>query len=405
MAIVNRPFRQQRQRDYTPWILTLLMIALWAGLHAALQTSFFGASGYNTYTLQALSWREGRLYLSRDYPHLELAVYQGNYYVSFPPVPSLVLLPLTFLFGENTPDNLLVKVYALGACLLVYRALKKAGYGKVAGGALAFLFCFGSSLLPLTLSGAVWYHAQMLAFFLTIAALVLLTEDRPTLALFCYALSVGCRPFNALYALPIFFVYFSIHARARVSLLQAGKRLLPGICLGLCVAVGLAAYNYVRFGNLLEFGHNYLPEFSTQGGTQFSLKHVAGNLKTFLWGLPLTKTNGQWQFARFGYSILLACLAITLALVRGLVDLFSRKMTLEKAVVLLTMILHLFLLLLHRTFGGFQLGARYAVDTLPYCFFYQMLGKKEKGWTIAQLACLVPTFLFLVVAVYYVHIG
>lgn len=99
MASTNRAFRHQRQRDYTPWILTLLMIALWAGLHAALQTSFFGPSGYSTYTLQALAWREGRLFLSRDYPHLELAVYQGNYYVSFPPVPSLVLLPLTFLCG------------------------------------------------------------------------------------------------------------------------------------------------------------------------------------------------------------------------------------------------------------------------------------------------------------------
>src|SRR5699024_10589027 len=34
----------------------------------------FGTSAYNTYTLQALSWREGRTWLSQDYPHLELEI-------------------------------------------------------------------------------------------------------------------------------------------------------------------------------------------------------------------------------------------------------------------------------------------------------------------------------------------
>ena len=150
-------------------------------------------------------------------PYLELAVYEGEYYVSFPPLPSVILWPLTFLFGMATPDNLLVKLYALGACLMMYAALKRAGYSRISAGLFAFFFCFASSMLPMTLDGAVWYHAQVLAFFLTTASICLMTMDRLTLSLLCYALAVACRPFSALYAAPLFFTYFSLHRRAGIS--------------------------------------------------------------------------------------------------------------------------------------------------------------------------------------------
>ena len=63
----------------------------------------FGTSAYNTYTLQALSWREGRTWLSQDYPHLELAIFEGRYYVSFPPVPSLPCFCCRFSARQTRP--------------------------------------------------------------------------------------------------------------------------------------------------------------------------------------------------------------------------------------------------------------------------------------------------------------
>ena len=185
------------RRDKTPLYLIGAMVILWAILHALTGGGFWGPTSYNTYTRQAMAWREGLLHLPKDVPHLELAVYEGEYYVSFPPLPSVILWPLTFLFGMDTPDNLMVKLYALFACLMMYCALKRAGYERPFAAIFAFLFCFASSLLPMTLNGAVWYHAQVLAFFLIIASICLLTLDWPTLALFCYALSICCRPFHA----------------------------------------------------------------------------------------------------------------------------------------------------------------------------------------------------------------
>lgn len=366
------------KRDYSPWILTAVVLGMWALLHAWLGGSFFGPSAYNTYTRQAMAWREGLLHLPQDVPYLELAVYQGEYYVSFPPLPSLILLPFTFFFGMDTPDNLLVKLYALFACLMIDRALKKAGYGKIQAAAVAFLFCFASSLLPLTMNGAVWYHAQTLAFCLTVLSVCLLSEDRPTLSLLCCALSVGCRPFNALYLIPWFFVWFSLHIRARLPLREALRPLIPGVCLGLAVASALAGYNVARFGNPLEFGHNYLPEFSFQGGIQFSVNHVWKNLQTFLFGLPVEYKEDALHIKIFGFSMLLACPVLTLMLAGCIVDLCKRRLRWEKAVVLLTCVLHAFLLLLHRTFGGYQLGARYAVDLMPYALFFLLLTPEKK---------------------------
>ena len=393
-----------RRRDWTPLLLAAAMCGLWLLLHALIGGDFFGPTYYNTYTRQAMAWRQGLTHLPEDVPYLELAVYEGEYYVSFPPLPSVILLPLTFLFGMDTPDNLLVKLYALGACLLMYSALKRAGYGRLSAGLFAFFFCFASSMLPMTLNGAVWYHAQVLGFFLTTAALCLLTMDHITLSLLCFALSVACRPFSALYAIPLFFSYFSLSRRDGIPWKNTWKPLIPGICLGLCVAFGLGLYNFIRFGNPLEFGHNYLPEFSFQGGIQFSVDHVIGHLSTFLWGWPLESGTDGLVFRKFGYSMLLACPTLLLMLIGFVNDLNDRRFSREKLMVLITFVLHAFLLLTHRTFGGFQLGARYAVDLIPYSFFYLLLTPEKKKIRWIEAVFLAAALIFTIVGVTQVHI-
>ena len=121
-------FRRLRKMDYTPLVLLMLMAGMWAVLHAVTGIKALGSSAYNTYTLQALAWRDGHTWVENRL-HLELAIFGGQYYVSFPPVPSVILWPLTVLFGEMTPDNLLVKLYALGACMLMYFTRKPPLYG------------------------------------------------------------------------------------------------------------------------------------------------------------------------------------------------------------------------------------------------------------------------------------
>ena len=83
---------KRRTRMERRYALLALIIGFWlTGVAVQMLTggSFAGSSAYNSYTLQAMAWRDGMVSLGRDYPHLELAVYNNDWYVSFPPVPSV----------------------------------------------------------------------------------------------------------------------------------------------------------------------------------------------------------------------------------------------------------------------------------------------------------------------------
>ena len=363
--------------DPVPVLLVLLMGITWTGLHLVTGIPFAGTSAYKSYTLQAMAWREGHTWVN-NLSYLELAVYEGRYYVSFPPLPSVVLFPLTFLFGWDTPDNLLVKLYTCTAVLMMYRALNNLGENRIRAAAWAFLSAFASSLLPLTLEGAVWYHAQVLAYGLITASIYFLTADRPAVSLLCYALSVACRPFDALYGILLIAVYSLICIREGKNVKYVIRRLRTGVIAGLCVAVMIGAYNAIRFGNPLEFGHNYLPEFSTQGGIQFSLAHVPKNAKVCFCGMPFSISDGKLSLNKFGFSVLIACPAILFLFIRFMIDLFRKNMNTERAVLFAVFLVHLLLILMHRTFGAYQFGARYCADLLPYAFFYRLIGKSDK---------------------------
>ena len=51
-------------------------------------------------------------------------------------------------------------------------------------------------------------------------------------------------------------------------------------------------------------------------------------------------------------------------------DVLKRRAGAYQTLIILLFALHLLLLLSYRTFGGFQFGARYAVDLIPYAFAY-----------------------------------
>lgn len=360
-------FRSLKQYR-TPLYLFLACCMLLASVHLLQHSSPLTSSLYNTYTLQALQWRKGMIALDQNVEHLELAIYKDQYFVSFPPVPTLPVFLLTFFFDSKVPDTLLVQGYAIGLCLLVYRLLKRR-IPELPAALVAFLFCFASSLLPLLQNGAVWYQAQLLALLLIIWALERMDQDHPTFSLFLYALAVGCRPLSVLYGPLLMFLFWRKHRNLR--------RLLPGILAGLSVAALYAWYNWVRFENIFEFGHNYLPEFSFQGGVQFSLDHIKKNIPTFVLGLPFEENDRlNWQLKQFGFSFFLANPLLLCLLIVFIWDLLRKRLSAFQAMTFGMFTLHCLLLLSHRTCGGFQYGARYWIDCLAYALLYPLFSKE-----------------------------
>lgn len=326
---------------------------------------------YLSYALQAEAWLNGRLDLGQDYSWLELAIYEGKYYVSFPPFPSYVMLPLVALFGRSVPDGLTVLPTLL---LGVYYAIKL--YRELNGPrtqeAFWVLFLFlGTGYLFIGVNAWVWFIAQSMCFTLSLMALYYAARGRGGISLTCWACSVGCRPMTAL--------FFPLLAYMLVRRLQADTPDVPAArivlkklywAIGPCIlAASYMALNYLRFGNVLEFGHNYLPEFTRTPTGQFSLSYLPENLMNLL-RLPYREENRLVFQSVNGFAFWLADPLFIVAAAAWGYDLVCRRTALGiRVMVPLLSLAYIFVICCHRTLGGWQFGDRYLLDVLPYLFF------------------------------------
>ena len=403
MKMRGRDGRSSLAGKYLPPLLMvvgfwMVLIFLWKLIGGP----FAGTTHYNSYTLQAMAWRAGNVSLGRDYPHLELAVYNGDWYVSFPPVPSVPLYLLTFFFGLNTPDSLLVKLYVLAAVVSVYIMLARRKWNRWHAVFLSLCAALGGSMLPLAMSGAVWYQAQTLAFGLMCVSVLLMMRGKITPSLFLYALAVGCRPFDVCYGPLLMLVWY--WKRRPASLSEAAYELRRGVALGLCVAAGYAVYNMVRFGNPLEFGHNYLPEFTRSANGQFSLSYLSANIRRFVFGLPVYWGENGLEVEKFGASAFLCNPMLLLLIIWYLSDIVRRRASWAHHLTILLFFIQLFLLLLHRTGGGFQLGARYAADLVPYSLIYLGLRRRKRSLAWWEISVLLAGLILAFIGTTIVHI-
>ena len=371
------------------WILIGTLLLLFCGyilFHDLFGGTLLVYNDYDAYTLQALAWRDGQTALSQNYTWLELAVFNGSYYVSFPPVPSLVMLPLTFIFNADVPSNFVAMAYALSSIAFAYRCFRKIGTRDIYAMFWALFFVMGSNMLWMSTEGGSWFLAQGLNLTLCFGAIWSLLCGKKALCLILLAFAVGCRPFSICLLFAVF-LYICIEEWKKSPVRKAGlilsqfKYLIVPVIIGICYCL----YNYSRFLNPFEFGHNYLPEFSAPGSAQFGLRYFLTN--TFNIFLRPVTLNGDLalNFPQFdGFMFFIANPIFLVWFVLLVRDVIVKRMTREQLLFSLALAANLILLLVHKTFGGWQFGARYTVDLLPCVLLYFLLGKKEnpRKWEV-----------------------
>ena len=382
---------ETRRERLTLWVMLSLMTLGYVLLSLLTDGDLFRHEMQDSYTEQALNWLQGRLWIAdgERYTWLELAIYDRKYWCSFPPVPALVILPLALIFGQATPNNLLVGIYGLVSAALAFKLMRRFGRSCPASAFWSVFLVWGSNMLWMTTYGGVWFQAQALCMVLSLGGCLAAVSDKKGLSLFLLALAVGCRPFTAVF-LPVFVLCFAWQERENGGLWRALLRQWRH-CLGaVAVALALMGYNYARFGDPLQFGHDYLPEFTEAEHGQFTLCYLWPNLRRILFE-PVRIRDGALSFPVFdGFMFYVAnplFLALFYEQIRALV---TRRTDFTGTALTLGMVIELLLLCMHKTFGGWQFGCRYTCDLLPFALLYIARRGRTKTspalWALAALA-------------------
>ncbi len=350
---------------------------------------------YNSYALQAQSWLEGRLDLGKDYPYLELAIYNSKYYVSFPPFPSYVLLPFAVFCGADTPDGWIALASALIGAVYVYGITGHFGLKSGARLLWTLFAVVASNVLLTSMTGWVWFIAQNMAFTLSAGAIYYALKKKGGVSLTLWAMSVGCRPLQILFAPVLLMLLYSGIKRDEPELRLSGmiKRYWVWCIGAVIVAVSYMALNYARFGSIAQFGHDYLPEFSEQKELgQFNIGYLKNNLASLL-KLPEYK-DGKLEYPMFnGMNMFMVSPLFAAALVMFVISLFRRgsQRKLLPCVIFALTLLQLIATCMHATMGGAHFGNRYTNDCLPYVLLLALSVRPDTDMTEKAI---LPLFIF-----------
>ncbi len=259
--------------------------------------------------LLAQAFLDGKLYLVSPEQTYDLTLHLGRWYVPPPPLPALLMLPYVSLVGSGNVNTVLFSIFfAAVNCMIVFLILdelRKRDWIKLGRGDLLWLvalFGLGTPHWWVGTLGMEWFVSQVVAVtFLALAILFVLKRWSPWLAGLGLGLAMASRP--------NLFVIWPLLLAIAVQIVREGgagdqkwswrwmagwvvKSVLPVVL----VVAGLLLYNYLRFGNPLDFGFmdingaTRIVENARKYGI-YNLHFVPINLNVMLLKLPAFKAS------------------------------------------------------------------------------------------------------------------
>jgi hypothetical protein len=296
-------------------------------------------------------------------------------YMSFPPFPTLVMLPSALFGGRAGNDvipTLVIAALILPLALGVLRRLARAGLSRrsVADDLwLVATLAFGSVLFFSAVQGKVWYTAHVVGVALAlIYAWAAIEASHPVIAGLALGAAALTRTAMAFMVILFLCEAWRMHGglaawRAdRRALLRALRRPLVAFALPLAAfAIAGMAYNYARFGAPTEFGHTYLEVRQQAQIEQFGLAsyHYLGrNLAVAFTLLPeLLPRPPYLQISGHGLALWFTTPVLLLVLWP------REKNPLHRALWLCVLVVAL-PSLLYQNSGWVQFGYRFSLDYL-----------------------------------------
>ena len=208
----------------------------------------------------ANAWLHGRADLDGTYyTWIELALYHGQWFVPFPPTPTVAVLPFVAIFGQTFDTSLTSAIAGAIGVWLMWGLLLQLGLNRRTAVFLTVTWAFGSEFFWTSVVGGTHLFAETLAATLVIAVVRLaLARRAPILAGLLLGAAVGAR-LPVVFVLPLVVgLYAGLPTRlGRPSREQVAETAAVGLGM-LGPALGIAAYNVLRFGSPLEFGYGLI---------------------------------------------------------------------------------------------------------------------------------------------------
>jgi hypothetical protein len=311
-------------------------------------------------------------------------------YMSFPPLPTMVMLPSALISGRAGNDVLptvLIAALILPLGFALLRRLVAAGMSTRTVGDDLWLVAtlgFGTVLWFSAVQGKVWFTAHVIGVALAVTyAWASVEASRPLLA----GLALGCA---ALTRTPMAFMFplFALEAlrvaggraawRAdRAKVVRALRRPLLTFAapIALLAAAGVA-YNLARFGAPAEFGHTFLDVRQQAQIEQFGLfnyHYLGRNLAVAFTLLPDLFGHAPWiQIGGHGLAIWVTTpLFVTLLWPRDRPPIY-RALWLTVAAVAIPS-------LLYQNSGWVQFGYRFSLDYTVFLIALLAVGGRPLG--------------------------
>jgi hypothetical protein len=220
-------------------------------------------SSFDYFVRLADAFLHGRIYLTEAPSWLnELIPRDGVWYVAYPPMPAVLLVPFVAIFGDEFPQQIASVVFGGLSAGLAWLVLDRFALALRVRFLLTMVFAFGTVMWYVTEVGSAWYVAHVVAVLFSLAAVLLALHGRWP---FAVGLFLGCA---ALARLPVglsapFFVALIAGLgwppRLPTERLRAATKVVA-FGVGLAIPVGLyLLYNFARWGTIVDQGYVLIP--------------------------------------------------------------------------------------------------------------------------------------------------
>lgn len=239
--------------------------------------------------------------INGQYRVWDASLYRGKFYLYFGPTPALLtMLPYKLLTGKHLPQWAASALFAgagLGAITLLLTGIRRRSFSSATPNQIfwAIMLVGHLSWLPVILRrSALWELPIIAAAALLGWSFYFLWKfcRRDHLAVWAVAAGVtlgfllGARP-TYLFSAGFIALLFTLPWERPMSLARQSRRLLPVLGPLFAGGVGLLIYNYVRFGQLSEFGHHLMLWGRDIRGMQFfSLGNIPFNTWLYFLSVP-----------------------------------------------------------------------------------------------------------------------